>query len=116
MLVKSCVSLKDIDVLMAWHAFMLNPRDYLEDCVRFGLKDLWATGMPWSVVNDAIDTNFNYNIPQEGMDFFASMTGLNWNNADDPMSKAIQCPQCRQTLNIPWTEFMGFATLGRNNE
>jgi hypothetical protein len=88
---------------MVWHSFMLNPRNYLEDCVRFGLKDLWATGMPWSAVNKAIDTSFNYTVPQDGIDTFTGMTGLKWNNADDPMTKIIHCPRCTQQLDIPWT-------------
>jgi hypothetical protein len=27
----------DIDVLMVWHAYMLNPRCFLEDCFRYGM-------------------------------------------------------------------------------
>jgi hypothetical protein len=87
---------------------MLNPRNYLEDCIRFGLKDLWATGLPWAAVNEAIDTNFNYTVPADGMNIFAGMTGLNWSNADDPIIKTMHCPRCSQQLNIPWT------TCGKN--
>lgn len=92
-----------LDVLMVWHAFMLNPRNYLEDCIRFGLKHLWASGMPWPAVNEAIDTSFKYTVPEEGKETFCNMTGLSWNNADDPMSKTLYCPRCTQKLDIPWT-------------
>jgi hypothetical protein len=88
---------------MVWHAHMLNPRNYLEDCVRFGLKDLWATGMPWSAVNKVIDTSFNYAVPEEGMALFSGLTGLRWDNADDPLDKTLYCPRCSQKLDIPWT-------------
>ena len=88
---------------MVWHAFMLNPRNYLEDCVRFGLKDLWATGMPWVAVNSAIDTSFNYNVPEEGQNAFATRTGHNWLNSQDPLTKSLHCPRCTQQLDIPWT-------------
>ena len=54
----------DLDVLMVWHSFMLNPRSYLEDCLRFGLKNLWTTGMPWQAVNASITTQFNYEVPE----------------------------------------------------
>jgi len=91
------------DVLMVWHAFMLNPRNYLEDCLRFGLKDLWSTGMPWSAVNAAIDSSFNYNVPEDGKANFIGKTGLNWNNADDSLSKPLDCPQCSKKLEITWT-------------
>jgi hypothetical protein len=36
-------SMPPVDVLMVWHAYMLNPRTYLEDCVRLGRMDLWNT-------------------------------------------------------------------------
>jgi hypothetical protein len=88
---------------MVWHAFMLNPRNYLEDCVRFGLQQLWATGMPWPAVNEAIDTSFNYTVPSDGMKVFSSTTLLSWDNRDDPMIKAVNCPRCSTQLDIPWT-------------
>ena len=99
------LSNKNIDVLMVWHAFMLNPRNYLEDCVRFGLKDLWATGMPWAAINQAIDTGFNYNVPQAGQDAFTQATGHSWFNSQDPMTKTLYCPRCTQKLEVPWTTF-----------
>jgi hypothetical protein len=87
---------------MVWHSFMLNPRSYLEDCVRFGLKDLWATGMPWTAVNAAIDTRFNYSAPEEAKINFA-LTGHEWENEQDPMTKILSCPRCSQDLEVPWT-------------
>jgi len=95
--------LTPIDVLMVWHAFMLNPRNYLEDCVRFGLKDLWATGLPWPAVNAAIDTSFNYEVPDEGKKAWTAKTGRHWTNALDSLVKNLQCPRCNQQLEIPWT-------------
>ncbi|KAG0645916.1 Glycine-rich domain-containing 2 [Hyphodiscus hymeniophilus] len=95
--------LPPLDVLMVWHSFILNPRNYLEDCVRFGLKDLWATGMPWAAVNEAIDTGFNYNVSQAGQDAFAKATRHSWFSSQDPMTKTLFCPRCTQRLDIPWT-------------
>ncbi|TVY85990.1 Glycine-rich domain-containing protein, partial [Lachnellula willkommii] len=95
--------LPPIDVLMVWHSFMLNPRNYLEDCIRFGLKNLWATGMPWKAVNAAIDTSFNYNVTDEAKASFVGKTGRNWDNAEDALTKALNCPRCSQMLEIPWT-------------
>ena len=82
---------------------MLNPRNYLEDCIRFGLKNLWATGMPWTAVNAAIDTSFNYNVTEEAKASFVGKTGHNWDNAEDSLTKALNCPRCSQMLEIPWT-------------
>lgn len=91
------------DVLMVWHSLMLNPRSYLEDCMRFGLKDLWATGMPWHAVNAAIDTYFNYQVPEAAKERFANATGHHWSNSKDHTSKKLNCPRCTQELKIPWT-------------
>ncbi|RDL33351.1 uncharacterized protein BP5553_08790 [Venustampulla echinocandica] len=95
--------LPPLDVLMVWHAFMLNPRNYLEDCVRFGLINIWATGLPWPAVDAVIDTSFNYEVPEEGKVSFVNKTGHNWSNAEDPSTKTLNCPRCFQTLEIPWT-------------
>jgi len=97
------IFLISVDVLMVWHAFTLNPRNYLEDCIRFNLKDLWATGFPWQAINAAIDTSFKYDIPDSGKAEFVAQTGHNWNNSDDPLTKKLHCPRCTQQLDIPWT-------------
>ncbi|KAH7403060.1 hypothetical protein BKA64DRAFT_668255 [Cadophora sp. MPI-SDFR-AT-0126] len=94
--------LPPLDVLMVWHSFMLNPRSYLEDCIRFGLKDLWATGMPWSAVNAAIDVRFSYSPSEEARRSFA-VTGHEWDNRMDSMTKIVNCPRCSQALEVPWT-------------
>ncbi|KAK8065163.1 hypothetical protein PG997_011910 [Apiospora hydei] len=79
------------------------PRDYLEDCVRTGLRDLWNSGMPWKLVNDAIDTSFNYKPSDESIAAWESSTGRRWSNADDSMTKTLKCPSCSSTHRIPWT-------------
>lgn len=48
---------------MVFHAHMLNPRAFLEDSMRHGMGTIWTAGMPWKLVNDSIDTRFNYNVP-----------------------------------------------------
>jgi hypothetical protein len=82
---------------------MLNPRNYLEDCVRFGMPNLWATGMPWATVNSVIDINFSYNVTDEAKASFVAATGYNWDNIDDSLTKKLNCPRCQQSLEIPWT-------------
>lgn len=50
-----------VDVLMVWHAYMLNPRAYLEDCIRHGRMAIWNVEMPWRVVAECIDSEtFEY--------------------------------------------------------
>lgn len=91
---------------MVWHTFMLNPRDYFQDCVRFSLRDIWATGMPWNAVNEAIDASFNYDIPEAGKINFTSSTGRKWDNADDSLVRAVKCPGCGARNEVSWTTCM----------
>lgn len=93
------------DVLMVWHAHMLNPRDYLEDCMRTGLTDLWNSGMPWDLVSEAIDTSFNYKPSDESIEVWESSTGRRWSNADDSITKSLKCPSCNTAHEIPWTTY-----------
>lgn len=91
------------DVLMVWHAHMLNPRDYLEDCIRTGRKDLWTTGMPWKLVSEAIDTSFDYTVSEDCTAAWRAATGRSWDNTDDPLTKSLRCPACSEPHEIPWT-------------
>lgn len=85
---------------------MLNPRNYLEDCARYKLKDLWTTGMPWAAVNSAINTSFGYDTSDETKSLFTSATGHNWDNIDDSDKKILQCPRCDQEHTIRWTSLL----------
>ncbi len=89
---------------MVWHAYMLNPRDFLEDCIRFGKMDFWATGLPWNVIDPCIDTtSFDYRASAEAMRVFESKTGLTWDNLHDGRNKAIGCPGCQKKVECAWT-------------
>ncbi|KAK3693374.1 hypothetical protein B0T22DRAFT_505080 [Podospora appendiculata] len=95
--------LPPLDVLMVWHTHMLNPRAFLEDTILAGLGAFWITGMPWDAVNGAIDSDFNYNISDDGKAQWVARTGLSWENADDPLAKEFQCFRCSTSMRIPWT-------------
>jgi hypothetical protein len=95
--------LPPLDVLMVWHAHMLNPRAYLEDTIRCGLSSLWAAGMPWSLVSSAIDTDFNYTVSADTQAAWVASTERSWENADDPPTKNIKCPACQTPIEHPWT-------------
>lgn len=82
---------------------MLNPRSFLEDCLRCGLSSFWATGMPWSAVSAVIDADFSFNASEQAKAFFVANTGRNWDNVEDSQTKAIKCPACQTSLEIPWT-------------
>ncbi|KAI9872060.1 MAG: hypothetical protein M1830_002108, partial [Pleopsidium flavum] len=93
-----------LDVLMVWHAYMLNPRSFFEDCIRFGKMDFWATGMPWSIIDPCIDkASFEYMASDDSMRTFETITGLAWDNLHDGLHAKIICPKCQRNVNCPWT-------------
>ena len=88
---------------MVWHSHMLNPRCYLEDAMRYGLHDLWTAGMPWFLVDQAIDSQFNYNPSPEADTWWSATTKRPWNNIDDSKSRTVVCPFCSAENEVPWT-------------
>ncbi|OBT97940.1 hypothetical protein VE01_04050 [Pseudogymnoascus verrucosus] len=95
--------LPPLDVLMVWHSFMLNPRNYLEDCMRFGLRDTWYAGMPWKAVNDSINDSFYYEVTDAAKAKWISSTSRPWSNLDESSVKSLKCPRCSTLQSIPWT-------------
>lgn len=89
---------------MVWHAYMLNPRDFLEDCLRQGKMKFWRAGLPWAVIDSCIDNHtFEYSAGDAAMKHFESRTGHKWNSLVDPPTATIECPSCKGALNVPWT-------------
>jgi hypothetical protein len=65
-----------LDVLMIWHAYMLNPRAYLEDCVRLGRMALWNTKMPWNAIAKCINpSTFGFEAGAASEGAFTHLTG-----------------------------------------
>ncbi|KAK0657793.1 hypothetical protein B0T16DRAFT_402554 [Cercophora newfieldiana] len=95
--------LPPLDVLMVWHTHMLNPRSFLEDTMLAGFRALWHTGMPWDLIHKAIDTDFAYNVSDDGKALWCAKTGLSWENVDDPLIKPMKCPRCSIPIQVPWT-------------
>jgi len=97
-------SLPPVDVLMVWHAYMLNPRAYLEDCLRLGRMALWHAEFAWQIVVDCIDSGtFAYNASDAAKSAFERSTKLAWENLSDPIAKHVVCPQCDESQKIPMT-------------
>ncbi|KAL8382204.1 hypothetical protein RB595_006132 [Gaeumannomyces hyphopodioides] len=99
----SALELPPLDVLMVWHAHMLNPRAFLEDMMRCGAQDYWAAGMPWDLVNTAINSEFSYNVSDDAKARWTSLTGRQWNNTDDSMVKDLSCPACSERVQLKWS-------------
>lgn len=93
-----------VDVLMVWHAYMLNPRAFLEDCLRSGWMQLWHTGMPWQAAVECIDSEtFAYEAGDDASKTFTSATGLPWNNLDDIRPREVACPRCYRLIEVAYT-------------
>ena len=90
---------------MVWHAHSLNPRNYLEDCIRYGKMSTWKTGFPWEVIDSCIDNRkLEFTVSDEAQKIFEQKLNIRWNNLHDPPTKAIQCPSCLNTFPVQWTE------------
>ena len=100
---------------MVMHSHMLNPRSFLEDCMRYGYNGLWHNGMPWKLVNAAIDTDFNYTMSEEAQARWVADTGRHWDNTQDSLVKHMKCPACGTFIQIPWTT-VGASETSKSNK
>ncbi|RMJ12454.1 hypothetical protein CDV36_007923, partial [Fusarium kuroshium] len=107
--------LPPLDVLMVMHAHMLSPRFFLEDCMRYGARELWAAGMPWEKINAAIDKNFNYIPSEDNKSVWSVVCSRDWDNTQDSMQKMMNCPSCRASNSIPWTTYGVSVENDQNN-
>lgn len=89
---------------MVWHSYLLNPRDFLEDCLRYKKTNFWRSGLPWPMIDSCIDDNsFDYSANVEAQSTFQTQTGLAWDSLNDALTKAVPCPKCKRQLACPWT-------------
>jgi hypothetical protein len=90
---------------MVWHAHMLNPRAYLEDCIRGAKLHLWGTPFPWQLIDKAIDNkSFDYQPGDEAKANFENKTRRAWENLDEAPEKALDCLRCGKQFTVPWTQ------------
>ena len=98
-----------LDILMIWHSFMLNPRAYLEDCLRDGMMDLWHQGFPFAAVDRKLDASSGeYKVSDAELHTFEETTSMAWENLGSLECKSISCPSCSNRLPqdaflVPWT-------------
>lgn len=89
---------------MVWHSHMLNPRAFLEDCIRYAKMSLWHSGFPWNITNDSIHNDTMLYSPTDASRVrFENATDLHWNNLDDSPDKTVECPSCANSVSVPWT-------------
>ncbi|RDK39342.1 hypothetical protein M752DRAFT_255757 [Aspergillus phoenicis ATCC 13157] len=96
--------LPPLDVLMVWHSHMLNPRKYLEDCIRYGKMCVWGARFPWELVDRQIDgTTFEYTTTGEARRYFETQINSSWDNLFDPPTTTVPCPNCGIQIVVEWT-------------
>lgn len=89
---------------MVWHSYMLNPRAYLEDCIREGRMNLWATDIPWQAVAEVIDSDtFKYEPSPAACDLYTTNTGDAWDSLHGTETKTFNCPHCSARSTALWT-------------
>ncbi|KAI8936668.1 hypothetical protein NX059_007065 [Plenodomus lindquistii] len=96
------VQLPPLDVLMVWHSHMLNPRIYLEDCIRESRQALWHTQFPWHDIYTAID-DVTFEYTEKDDHSFTNIFTRPWNPLEDDEAKEITCPKCESINRVPWT-------------
>ena len=91
---------------MVWHAYQLNPRNFLEDCIRYGKLDFWRAGFPWAPVNTCIANDaFDFNPTEQAVATWKSLTGYDWDSLNDANYAILSCPMCKKSVKAPWTGF-----------
>lgn len=89
---------------MVWHAHLLNPHDFLEDCIRYDKKLLWNTGLPLPIISQCIDNRtFKYRTSDNAPDQFRRTNGLRWDSLDDDQQPIVNCPKCAKAKQVVWT-------------
>ncbi|OGM45320.1 hypothetical protein ABOM_006402 [Aspergillus bombycis] len=62
--------LPPVDVLMVWHAFLLNPVDFDFYCVKHRLERVRKAPLPWQQIHEAIDSrDWSYRLPKAQKDW-----------------------------------------------
>jgi Glycine-rich domain-containing protein-like len=98
-------SMPPLDVLMVLHSFMLNPRSFLEDCIRQNKMGLWHAGFPWAEVDACINSEAFTYIPQaDSITSFEATASRAWGNLDEPPIRKTSCPDCGSSVECAWTQ------------
>jgi hypothetical protein len=92
-----------LDILMVWHAYMLNPRTYLEDSLRSTRHMLWRTTFPWEYVYRSIDNETLEYMPESTVQF-QGVTNVPWDPLEHDKLAKVNCPKCTKINYIPWTQ------------
>ena len=89
---------------MVWHSYMLNPRKYLADAVRYDKWSLWTTNLPWLAIGASIDNKtFLYEPGERARRSFEARTGLAWVDLGNSLDMTQACPRCYREIRFVLT-------------
>lgn len=89
-----------------WHAYQLNPRGFLEDCLRYGKMKFWRTGLPWEAINSCINNDtFQFTPSDRAISGFEKGTQFSWDSLHDSCDTKVLCPMCSHFSSVPWTKW-----------
>ncbi|KAI0791997.1 hypothetical protein C8Q75DRAFT_805043 [Abortiporus biennis] len=94
-----------IDVLMVWHAYLLNPAWYAEDCIRSPVLNtlrILSDRLLEAIVRIG-DIN-RYEVPESRKDLWRRILDLPWDPFDSIthlLEKSVECPKCEVYSNAP---------------
>ncbi|KAL2863377.1 uncharacterized protein BJX67DRAFT_363789 [Aspergillus lucknowensis] len=75
--------LPPLDVLMIWHAFLLNCDDFKEYCERKELRLVQKIAFPWADIHNAINSDtWTYTLPPEHADWLRDTAKIDANLVD----------------------------------
>ncbi|KAF8638227.1 hypothetical protein AX16_010537, partial [Volvariella volvacea WC 439] len=105
--------LPPLDVMMVWHAYLLNPRWYAEDCERnLRLREL-RSGFGPQLISIVLENGrevFQEPPNYDRLRNWTSRTGLAWEAlscGEQLLKKHILCPQCRRQVTVDLTNQEG---------
>ena len=94
---------------------MLNPHNYVEDCIRHQQDGLWNAQFPWAAINDCIDNiTMEYSPSSAAVENFTDATQMAWDSLDDNTKPVTTCPRCNQEIVCEWTSLSGCKKIDGN--
>jgi hypothetical protein len=95
--------LPPLDVLMVLHSYMLNPHDFLQDCLRMGRISLWKPGFPFHLISKFLNqTTLLYEPPDSVRQKFEKRSSTIWSYTEPYETTKILCPGCPETISVAW--------------
>ena len=116
--------LPPLDVILVWHAFLLNPKSFYDNCIRNGLQDFALTSFPLDRIARAIDWDtFDYSPDEKqrlGFDELMRNAGVAIEYEVDLKRLVTEkvnvfCPICFELLStVPYTDSIGHGFSDKN--